>query len=355
MAQDDTAPPHWPLVVKAAAAAAVGATTAGTVTWFTYNLLLEQAQTARGLIGKLPPHPPSADGVYLPGGGPPLPWYRAQPTDTHLMIFGDSTAAGLGCLVADEVPGVRLARGLAEESGRRVRLSTKAISGASSKGLGGQVDAMLVAGKKPDAAVIMIGANDVTHRQSVGAAAARLGEAVARLRGTGAAVVVGTCPDLGVVTAIPQPLRTFARSRGLRLARAQAEAVLVHGGHPVPLADLLAPEFLAAPDSLFAIDRFHPSAAGYELAAQQLLPVLCTALGVWTGGPLEELPTVSAAAEARRPSVRAWEAVNRLWFRATNPLPLPGRGATHPFGDNAAAQVAKVAEAHSQKQQARSV
>ena len=44
-----------------------------------------------------------------------------------------------------------MARGLAEVSGKRIRLSTKAIVGATSKGLSGQVDAMFVAGPPPDA------------------------------------------------------------------------------------------------------------------------------------------------------------------------------------------------------------
>lgn len=71
-----------------------------------------------------------------------------MPFDLHLMIFGDSTATGYGSATADEVPGVLLARGLAEESGKRIRLSTKAIVGATSKGLSGQIDAMFVAGPR---------------------------------------------------------------------------------------------------------------------------------------------------------------------------------------------------------------
>ncbi len=73
-------------------------------------------------------------------------WERGMDVDLHLMIFGDSTATGYGCRIADEVPGVLIARGLAEQSGKRIRLSTKAIVGATSKGLSGQVDAMFVAG-----------------------------------------------------------------------------------------------------------------------------------------------------------------------------------------------------------------
>ena len=181
-----------------------------------------------------------------------------MPFDLHLMIFGDSTATGYGCQIADEVPGVLIARGLAEESGKRIRLSTKAIVGATSKGLSGQIDAMFVAGPPPDAAVIMIGANDITAPNGIGAVGAPARPAVRRLRASGAVVVVGTCPDFGVITAIPQPLRWVARSRGLRLARAQAAAVRAAGGVPVPFSDLLAPEFRKAPEVLFSARHVPP-------------------------------------------------------------------------------------------------
>ena len=285
------------------------------------NFLSGQADQARSVIPRNWEPPPRADGVYTAGGGPPERWSRGDPFDLHLMIFGDSTATGFGCSCADEVPGVLLARGLAEETGKRIRLSTKAISGATSKGLSGQVDAMFVAGPHPDAAVIMIGANDITTLNGVVPSARRLGSAVQRLRASGAVVVVGTCPDFGVITAIPQPLRWTARTRGLRLARAQAAAVRTAGGIPVPLADLLAPEFLQAPELLFSEDKYHPSAAGYALAAEQLFPALCNALGEWTGGPVPELPWVSRAAEARTLRSRLRQ-VARMWRRTTG-VPAP--------------------------------
>jgi lysophospholipase L1-like esterase len=253
-----------------ALAAAAGLASTGTVYVGARNLLSGQADQARQVIPKSWDIPPRADGVYPPGGGPVEKWHRGIPFDLHLMIFGDSTAAGYGCQVADELPGVLIARGLAEESGKRVRLSTKAIVGATSKGLSGQIDAMFVAGPPPDAAVIMIGANDITKPNGIGPSARRLGRAVRRLRASGAVVVVGTCPDFGVITAIPQPLRSVARSRGLRLARAQASEVRSAGGVPVPFSDLLAPDFRKMPEKLFSHDMFHPSAAGYALAANQL-------------------------------------------------------------------------------------
>jgi lysophospholipase L1-like esterase len=242
------------------------------------NLLVGQATHARTLIPKSWDIPPRADGVYTRGGGPVERWHRGVPVDLHLMIFGDSTATGYGCMSAEEVPGVLIARGLAEQTGKRVRLSTKAIVGATSKGVSGQVDAMFVAGPPPDVAVIMLGANDVTALNGISQSARRLGMTVRKLRAPGAVVVVGTCPDLGVITAIPQPLRSLAHARGSRLARAQAAAVKSAGGVAVPLAHLLAPQFRATPELMFSADGYHPSPTTYALAAAQLLAALCDAL-----------------------------------------------------------------------------
>nr|WP_156406900.1 SGNH/GDSL hydrolase family protein [Mycobacterium haemophilum] len=254
------------------------------------NLLVGQATHARTVIPKSWDIPPRADGVYAPDGGPGQRWQRGVPADLHLMIFGDSTATGYGCGSAEQVPGVLIARGLAEQTGKRIRLSTKAIVGATSKGVCGQVDAMFVAGPPPDVAVMMIGANDVTALNGVSQSARRLGLAVHRLHTGGAVVVVGTCPDLGVISAIPQPLRWLASTRGLRLARAQAAAVRAAGGVPVPLAHLLAPQFRATPEQMFSADGYHPSATAYALAADQLLRVLCDALGDKSNPPVPQSP-----------------------------------------------------------------
>ena len=302
----------WFASTKTLTVAGVLASTGGAVVG-ARSLLTGQAEQARSIIPKSFDIPPRADGVYAPGGGPVRRWERGLPFDMHLMVFGDSTATGYGCLDADEVPGVLIARGLAEQSGGLVRLSTKAIVGATSRGLASQVDAMLVAGPPPDAAVIMIGANDVTTLNGIGPSARRLGSAVRRLRACGTAVVVGTCPDFGVITAIPQPLRWTARSLGIRLARAQAAEVAAAGGAPVPFADLLTPHFLTEPERLFAEDHFHPSAAGYALAAKQLLPALCRALG-------EALPEAQPWPQAAESATRLAR-LTRLLGRRTTGVP----------------------------------
>lgn len=238
------------------------------------NLLNGQANHARQVIPKAFDAPPRADGVYLPGGGPVRRFTRGMPVDRHLMFFGDSLAAGYGCRRADEVPAVVVARALVDWLGTRIRLSTKAIVGATSRGLAGQVDAMFVAGPPPDVAVIVIGANDITALNGITASARRLGAAVHRLRAAGTTVVVATCPDFGIVTAIPQPLRWVARTRGLQLARSQAATVTESGGVAVPLAELLTARFLRSPERLLAADRYHPSAAGYRLISDELVAVL---------------------------------------------------------------------------------
>jgi lysophospholipase L1-like esterase len=242
------------------------------------NLLAGQADMARQTIPRACEIPPRADGIYVAGEATVQRFQRGVSVDVHLMIFGDSTGTGYGCCSAEEVPGALIARALAERTGKRIRLSTKAIVGATSKGLAGQVDAMFVAGPPPDAAVIMIGANDVTALNGIAGSAQRLHAAVKRLHASGAVVVVGTCPDFKAVSAIPQPLRWVAHARGRQLARAQAQAVVAAGGIAVPFADLRVPAFRDCPGLLFAQDQYHPSAAGYALAASQVIPALCAAL-----------------------------------------------------------------------------
>lgn len=264
------------------------AVTAGAVTGLSgamYGLLFEQSRQARRIIGKPHGQPLRADGVHLPDGtGPVPPSDPAAAGALRLAVIGDSSAAGLGVEDPGQLPGVLIASGLAEESRRPVRLDTYAVSGAKSRDLAPQVE--LAMANRPDLALIMIGANDVTGRILPQESARLLSEAIRQLRAAGVTVVVGTCPDLGAVTAIPQPLRTLARTWGLAIARRQRAAALAAGAHPVPLADLLAAEFLTRTD-YFSVDRFHPSAAGYEAACAVLLPAVCAAAGVWSRRPVQ--------------------------------------------------------------------
>lgn len=291
------------------------------------NLLVGQAAHTRTVIPKAWDIPPRADGVYTRGGGPAQRWQRGMSVDLHLMIFGDSTATGYGCMSAEQVPGVLIARGLAERTGKRIRLSTKAIVGATSKGVSGQVDAMFVAGPPPDVAVMILGANDVTALNGINQSAQRLALTVRRLRARGAIVVVGTCPDLGVITAIPQPLRSLAHARTSQLARAQAAAVRGAGGVPVPLAQLLAPQFRAEPALMFSADGYHPSAAAYALAADALLHALSEKLE----GPVVDVPAGAGTPVLGEAHTRL-SVMSRLWRRPVAGVPAPS--ASRPVGSD---------------------
>lgn len=253
-----------------------------------------EARMARRWVGQpFGPAGPDADGVYGAGPGDPL----------VLGVVGDSSADGLGAQVPEQTPGALVASGLAAVAGRRVRLVNRAVVGADSRGLDAQVDRLLAEVPAPDVVLVMVGANDVTHRVRPPEAARALGGALARLRAAGAEVVVGTCPDLGVVEPVAQPLRTLARRWAHELAAAQTVAVVEAGGRSVSLGDLLGPEFAAAPSELFSADGFHPSPAGYARAAAVLLPAVCTALGLEpeqlpSDRPERVVPVAQAAATA---------------------------------------------------------
>jgi lysophospholipase L1-like esterase len=146
--------------------------------------------------------------------------------------------------------------------------------GARSAHLRGQVDKALA--WQPTLAVVVIGANDLTHFVSAVEAADELARAVRRLRADGAEVVVAPAPDLSAVPHVPPALRTVVRSAGELLRQRQVRAVLDEGGR-VADPDQRASRAFAADPSLFSADRFHPSSAGYAVIADSLLPAVVEA------------------------------------------------------------------------------
>lgn len=192
----------------------------------------------------------------------------------HLTVLGDSTAAGVGVRTAGETVGGHLAAGLARD-GRTVRLGGAAVAGSRTGDLGPQVSRALL-GRQPDVAVILVGSDDATHGQPLAAVRRDLHAAVARLRDAGVPVVVGTCPDLGAVPAFAQPLRAILGWRGRTVAQAQAAATSAAGGIPVDLARLTGAVF-RADRGTYSEDGYHPSADGYRLLAEALLPAVHSA------------------------------------------------------------------------------
>lgn len=260
------------------------------------GLLYAQAKLARHLIPITDAPPPACDGRYGTGhGGEPV----------SLLVFGDSSAAGYGVKQSRETPGALLASGLAERLRRPVDLSCFAAVGAASADLPGQLER--AAGATADLAVILIGANDVTHLVKAPVAVLHLANMVRALRERGAEVVVGTCPDLGTIQPIQPPLRWLARRMSRQMAAAQTIAVVEAGGRSVSLGDLLGPRFAAAPDRMFSADRFHPSADGYAAAAEAMLPTAVAALA-----PVEDqVPSPARGEHVRSLAQAAVEAADR--------------------------------------------
>ena len=189
----------------------------------------------------------------------------------RLALFGDSLAAGVGATSREDTLGPLLSAAL-EGTGVRVEHRVFAVSGARSAALAGQVAA---AGRWPGLAVVVVGANDLAHFVPVDEAVAQLGAALGALRADGVEVVLVPVPDLGVLAAVPEGLRDYARAAGLALRTAQVRAAGSLGVHVVDTTAASA-AFTADP-SLFSPDRFHPSSAGYREIAAAVLPVLRTA------------------------------------------------------------------------------
>jgi lysophospholipase L1-like esterase len=293
MSQVSSAAPHaalirppWHLARRLAQMTAFGAGLTAVTAVAATTVLVSQAQQARRTIPLAQAPPPRGEGVY----GAKFP---GRPFT--LVLLGDSSAAGYGVHRPRETPGALLATGISRRLRRPVRLRRLAVVGALSAGLPAQVEAAVE--ERPDVAVILIGGNDVTHRTPVPVAVRYLVDAVRDLRAVGAQVVVGTCPDLGAIEPIKPPLRWLARRWSRRLAAAQTVAVVEANGWTVSLGDLLGPRFAAEPHRFFGLDRFHPSAEGYAVAAAALLPTILAALG---------------AAEERQPVLTAGEGVRSL-------------------------------------------
>ncbi|MGG5259494.1 SGNH/GDSL hydrolase family protein [Phycicoccus avicenniae] len=236
-----------------------------------WGVIKAEAVLARRAIGHPFDTSPDDNGLY--GAGRGAPW--------EIVVIGDSSAAGMGADHPHETVGAIVANGVSALTGRAVRLTNRAVVGAESGDLERQLANALEDVMRPDVVLVMVGANDVTHRIERAAAVRHLEQTVRRVRALGSEVVVGTCPDLGTIEPIRQPLRSLMKRWSRDLAAAQTVAVVEAGGRTVSLGDLLGPEFAASPREMFSSDQFHPSAAGYARAGAALLPSVCAALRVW--------------------------------------------------------------------------
>lgn len=210
-------------------------------------------------------HPLELDGVFGRKDAPAL----------HLVVLGDSTAAGIGADDAAEAYPTLLARRLAEATDRRVELSVLGVAGARVADVA-QEQAPDAAALDPDLVFVGIGANDVTHLTSLGDVRDGIERTLRVLEDTGAAVVVAGAPDMRA-PAWHQPLRYLAGVRGRQVAAAIEDVARAAGVDVVELADETGPFFAEDPEAHFSDDEFHPGPLGYRRWADAIFPVLLDA------------------------------------------------------------------------------
>jgi len=281
---------------RIARATAYGGGGLGLVGALAAGLLYGQAELARRTIPLAQSPPPRPDGRY---------GVERAGEDVRLAVLGDSSAAGYGVERARDTTGALLAAGIAEQLDRPVDLRCFASVGAISAALLAQ--ARHAIDSRPELTVILIGANDVTHRIRPSVAVNHLADTVKMMRDAGSEVIVCTCPDLGTIRPIMPPLRWFARHWSREMAAAQTVAAVAAGARTVSLGDLLGPQFDSAPDRMFGADRFHPSADGYVAAVAVILPTAVSALI----GPVAERPRMTRTEGLRSLTQAAVEAVER--------------------------------------------
>ena len=181
-------------------------------------------------------------------------------------VLGDSIAYGQGAAKPSDTVAARLA---AELTAAGVPIETRvfAVPGADSRGLARQVQQATA--WKPDLALIIIGANDLTRFAPPDRAARQLADAVRTLRSAGAQVVVAPAPDLSVVPWVPPTMRAAVRAGSRALQHAQTQAAATAGAWIADISGSSTQAFATDP-ALFSSDRFHPSSAGYAVIARAL-------------------------------------------------------------------------------------
>lgn len=185
------------------------------------------------------------------------------PDPLRLLVFGDSTVAGVG--VDDQSEGLAhaLATEVAASLGRGVKWKAIARSGVSSGELRSYFLPRASRGTY-DLVFISIGVNDVLHLRRKRQFTSDLQSIIETLSlaSPAATIFVAGIPRLERFDSLPDPLGPILGARGHRL-NAGANEVL----SAFPSAVHVPPWPIDTP-GFFAADQFHPSAVGYTAWAK---------------------------------------------------------------------------------------
>ncbi|HEY4375087.1 MAG TPA: SGNH/GDSL hydrolase family protein [Burkholderiales bacterium] len=201
----------------------------------------------------------------LPARGPRSGSVDGRGEPLRVLVFGESTAVGVGVDTVEQAMVGHFARMIHLHSGRAVSWEAAGLPGATAGAAFSSV-LPLVEATPRDIVLVLLGANDVLARNHAGAFVSDMQALIGGLRartGGNAAILMSSVPPLGTFPALPQPLRSYlgAWSRWLDLALARAAWRDAH----------YAPVRIPMQPTLFADDGFHPSPLGYQRWAETLL------------------------------------------------------------------------------------
>lgn len=210
-------------------------------------VLVPQAKYLRRTVPILPPAEGGPTGD-IPG-----------PDPLRLLVFGDSTAVGVGAGHQDRALPGWLGAGIARRTGRGVHWTVVGESGATSKKLAEEFLGEALA-EQHDLVFVTVGANDALKTRSRASYVRDLGTLLRALRerNPDSPILVSCFPVFGRFEALPEPLRAtlYLHSRSLE----DAGRALVRR---FPNA-IMSPPPPPYTEGFFATDRFHPSEHGYR-------------------------------------------------------------------------------------------
>jgi lysophospholipase L1-like esterase len=203
----------------------------------------------------------------LPAAAGPIAGHANTPAGRgkplRLLVFGESTAAGVGATThADALTG-HLARELARRTGRPVDWEVFGLSGATVASAHASLMPAVASGPR-DLMVLVFGVNDTLEHTRAVRFVADLGALLGALRAQAgpAPALITAPPPMARFPALPHPLAAYLGARAALLRRALARAKL-EDAQPVETRVRIAPE-------MFAPDGFHPSPRGYAVWAESL-------------------------------------------------------------------------------------
>ncbi len=243
----------------------------------------------------LPSHPGfDIDHVVPPARG------RADAEPLRLVVLGDSTAAGVGVDRPEHALPHQVAQRVADTEGRPVHVLGYGVAGARAADL---VPRQLPRALEPrpqehepfiagaDVVVVVIGANDATHRTRPAAFRAALRETFEAVRASApeARIVHAGVPAFRGALRTLEPLMLIT-DHYARLLRPVSRSESERAG--VAYADLArdVPPRIRGRTDILAADRFHLSEAGYGAWADVIVDAL------YSGPPRTEIESAPAGA-----------------------------------------------------------